>query len=97
MYKRANINFTPIAFDSNGAIGQEADFFLKQLATQAVQRNPDMDWAGPALRAGWVQLMSLTVHVRLSKPMPRSPARSKRDLRDWHTSSICQTHVAVLI
>ena len=69
MYKRVGITFVPIAFDSNGAIGKEADLFLKQLATKAVLRNPDMDWAGPALRAGWVQNISLIVQRELVRNM----------------------------
>ena len=67
MYKSVGIKFIPFAFDSNGAIGKEADFFLKQLAYKAVDRNPDMEGAAPALRAGWIQKCSLTVqreHVR---------------------------------
>jgi hypothetical protein len=69
MYKRVNIHFVPIAFDSNGAIGVEADLFFKLLAARAVQRHPDMDWAGPALRAGWTQKLSLTVQLELARNM----------------------------
>jgi hypothetical protein len=50
-------------------VGVEASLFLKQLAYKATERNPDMDWAAPALRAGWTQQIALTVQQELVRNM----------------------------
>ena len=69
LYRREGIVFIPIAFDSNGAVGEEALAFLKQLASKAVARNPDMDWAVSAPRSGWVQHLCLVVQRELARNM----------------------------